>query len=238
MTRSGIAAARPHRLSDGAFAALGAGRPDAATVGELRRAQLSRHLLLLREIAATAPAPGLASLVAQERADQGRVELEQKIITLIVERNPQATIREFASFPRTLLEVSQAADIDFRIVLAIADKESQFNPGAIGKSGEIGLMQLMPSTAELVVKRLGLEYTPPEIGKNGTYASLGSLADPKFNIRVGTAYLRWQINRYGFNATALRAYNRNPDKATENRPADRYAEDVSFRYLAFAHALR
>ena len=176
--------------------------------------------------------------LAQERADQGRAEMEQKIIALIVERNPQATIREFAGFPRTLLEVSQAADIDFRIVLAIADKESQFNPGAIGKSGEIGLMQLMPSTAELVVKRLGLEYTPPQMGKNGAYVSLGSLAEPGFNIRVGTAYLRWQINRYGFNATALRAYNRNPDKATENRPNDRYAEDVSFRYLAFAHTLR
>jgi soluble lytic murein transglycosylase-like protein len=176
--------------------------------------------------------------LAQERVNQGRVEMEQKIIALIVERNPQATIREFAGFASTLLEVSQAADIDFRIILAISDKESQFNPGAIGKSGEIGLMQLMPSTAELVVKRLGLEYTPPQMGKNGTYVSLGSLADPKFNIRVGTAYLRWQINRYGFNATALRAYNRNPDKATENRPHDRYAEDVSFRYLAFAHALR
>lgn len=176
--------------------------------------------------------------LAQERDDQGRVEMEQKIITLIVERNPQATIKEFAGFPRTLLEVSQAANIDFRIVLAIADKESGFNPGAIGKAGEIGLMQLMPSTAELVVKRLGLEYTPPQLAKNGTYVSLGSLADPKFNVRVGTAYLRWQINRYGFNATALRAYNRNPDKATENRPADRYAEEVSFRYLAFAHALR
>jgi len=176
--------------------------------------------------------------LAQERADQGRVEMEQKITALIVERNPQATIREFAGFPRMLLEVSQAADIDFRIILAIADKESQFNPGAIGKSGEIGLMQLMPSTAELVVKRLGLDYTPPEMGKNGTYASLGSLADPKFNVRVGAAYLRWQITRYGFNATALRAYNRNPDKATENRPGDRYAEEVSFRYLAFAHSLR
>ncbi|MEU7907030.1 aKG-HExxH-type peptide beta-hydroxylase [Actinoplanes sp. NPDC049118] len=73
MTRSGIAGARPHRLSDAAFAALGAGRPDAATVSELRRAQLSRHLLLLREIAATATAPGFASLVAQERADPPRV---------------------------------------------------------------------------------------------------------------------------------------------------------------------
>ena len=176
--------------------------------------------------------------LAQERVDQGRVEMEQRIITLIVERNPQATIREFAGFPRTLLEVSQAADLDFRIVLAIADKESGFNPNAVGKSGEIGLMQIMPSTAELVVRRLGLDYTAPELGRNGTYVSLGSLADPKFNVRVGAAYLRWQITRYGFNATALRAYNRNPDKATENRPHDRYAEDVSFRYLAFAHALR
>lgn len=49
--------ARPnaHRLSDAAFAALGAGRPDAATVSELRRAQLSRHLLLLRGIVHAAP---------------------------------------------------------------------------------------------------------------------------------------------------------------------------------------
>ena len=176
--------------------------------------------------------------LAQERVDQGRVEMEQRIIQLIVERNPQATIRDFAGFPHTLLEITQSSDLDFRIVLAIADKESGFKPDAIGKSGEIGLMQIMPSTAELVVKRLGLEYTPPEMGRNGVYTSLGSLADPKFNIRVGTTYLRWQIQRYGFNATALRAYNRNPDKATENRPLDRYAEEVSFRYLAFAHALR
>jgi hypothetical protein len=44
-----------HRLTDGAFAALAAGRPDATTVAELRRAQLSRHLLMLREIVRAAP---------------------------------------------------------------------------------------------------------------------------------------------------------------------------------------
>ena len=41
----------PHTLTDTAFAALGAGRPDAATLNELRRAQLGKQLLLLREIA-------------------------------------------------------------------------------------------------------------------------------------------------------------------------------------------
>ena len=41
---------RTFRLSDADFAALAAGRPTAGTIAELRKAQLSRHLLLLSEI--------------------------------------------------------------------------------------------------------------------------------------------------------------------------------------------
>jgi hypothetical protein len=41
---------RTFRLTDAAFAALAAGRPSPATVGVLRKAQASRHLLLLSEI--------------------------------------------------------------------------------------------------------------------------------------------------------------------------------------------
>ena len=174
----------------------------------------------------------------QESVEHSRTELEKKILTWIVERNPQATIRDFAEFPRFVLEVSSETDLDFRVVLAMIDKESGFKPDAIGKSGEIGLMQILPSTAELVVKRLGLAYTPPTRDKAGVYASLGSLGDARFNVRVGAKYLRWQIDRYGLNATALRAYNRNPDHAREHRPLDRYAEEVSFRFLTLAHALR
>jgi hypothetical protein len=62
-----------HRLSDAAFAALGAGRPAAGTIAELRRAQLSRHLLLLREIVSAVAVPGYAALVATEREDRARV---------------------------------------------------------------------------------------------------------------------------------------------------------------------
>jgi soluble lytic murein transglycosylase-like protein len=174
----------------------------------------------------------------QAALQQGESEIERKIMALVVERYPQATIRDFAGFPAVVLEVAREAAIDFRLLLAIVDKESGFRPDAVGKSGEIGLMQLLPSTAELVIKRLGLEYTPPVSDKSGGYASLGSLAEPAFNLRVGTAYLRWQIERYGFNATALRAYNRHPDRAMEHRPGDRYAEDIGLRYVALSHALR
>jgi soluble lytic murein transglycosylase-like protein len=175
---------------------------------------------------------------AQETVERNRSVLEHRIVELIVERNPGATIRDFADFPAALLQTAEETQLDFRILLAIADKESGFRPDAVGRSGEVGLMQLLPSTAELVVKRLGVEYTPPAMGREGRYVSLGSLADPRVNVRLGATYLRWQIDRYGFNETALRAYNRNPDRALELRPHDRYAEDVSFRFLAFAHALR
>jgi soluble lytic murein transglycosylase-like protein len=169
---------------------------------------------------------------------QGAAELEGRVMALIVERYPQATIRDFSGFPAVLLEVAREEEIDFRLLLAIIDKESGFRPDAVGKSGEIGLMQIQPGTAELVIKRFGLDYTPPTTDKKGAYVTLGTLADPKFNLRVGAAYLRWQINRYGFGATALRAYNRNPDLALEYRPEDRYAEDVGLRYLALAHTFR
>ena len=59
-----------HRLSDAAFAALAAGRPDAATIAELCRARLSRHLLLVRGIVQAAPGPATtayAQLAAAER---------------------------------------------------------------------------------------------------------------------------------------------------------------------------
>ncbi|WP_305789624.1 aKG-HExxH-type peptide beta-hydroxylase [Symbioplanes lichenis] len=60
---------RPHRLTDAALTELGAGRPSPETLAELRRSQLSRHLLLLREIAAiTGPGP-FRALTEAERAD-------------------------------------------------------------------------------------------------------------------------------------------------------------------------
>jgi hypothetical protein len=64
---TGVASLPVHRLSDAAFAALGAGRPAAATVAELRRAQLSKHLLLLREIITAIPVPGYAALAEADR---------------------------------------------------------------------------------------------------------------------------------------------------------------------------
>ncbi|MEU4424342.1 HEXXH motif-containing putative peptide modification protein [Actinoplanes sp. NPDC024001] len=64
---------RTFRLTDSALAALGAGRPDADTLGTLRRAQLSRHLLLLREIRRAQPeAPAWFARLTAADPDEAR----------------------------------------------------------------------------------------------------------------------------------------------------------------------
>jgi hypothetical protein len=56
---------------------------------------------------------------------------------------------------------------------AVATVESAYDPSAIGGSGEVGLMQVLPSTAEM-------------LGFRGT---LAQLAEPETNIRFGVRYL-------------------------------------------------
>jgi hypothetical protein len=64
---------RRHTLTDSAFGALAAGRPDPATVDELRRAQLGRHLLLLRAIGQAAPRQTRRAYAALAAADPAAV---------------------------------------------------------------------------------------------------------------------------------------------------------------------
>lgn len=165
-----------------------------------------------------------------------RADREARILAWIVERNPEATIKDVLAFPAFLLDESERAGIDYRLILALADKESGMNPRAVGRSGEVGLLQILPSTAALVAQRLAdSSFVPPAAIKDKAghmqYSFLGSLADPKVNVRYGIEYLEWQIERFGMTPTALRAYNRHPDRARDFWPQDRYAEDVALGYF-------
>lgn len=78
---------------------------------------------------------------------------------------------------RVLISDAQAHQFDPVFVLAIIQTESSFNPQAVGTSGEIGLMQLRPTTAEWIAKKTGVEWLGAD-----------SLYDPAINIRLGIRY--------------------------------------------------
>src|SRR5574341_2662381 len=64
----------------------------------------------------------------------------------------------FPSFYRSLIqETAKRHGLDPLFVAALIYSESSFKPRAVSKSGAVGLMQIMPTTAEQLAKELGLE---------------------------------------------------------------------------------
>src|SRR5215468_2753094 len=95
-------------------------------------------------------------------ADAGR--LNRSILDYIAQKNPQAPIRAFQQFPETLVAEAQKSNLDHCLVLAQAEVESEFRHDAVGTAGEIGLFQILPSTAALFESRLG-QFRRPVLNK-------------------------------------------------------------------------
>lgn len=96
-----------------------------------------------------------------------------------------------------LREAASLNRIDYALLQALIVAESGFNSTAVSPKGAVGLMQIMPATAE----RYGL------VGDaNATIEQ--KLTDPKTNIRIGTRYLRDLIAMFpGQLPLAVASYN-------------------------------
>ena len=109
------------------------------------------------------------------------------------------------------------------LAMAVARRESGFWNDARSPVGAEGLMQLMPSTARLVVKDLNLPA-----------ATSDALNDPAVNIQLGTAYLGQMLQRFDDNRVlALAAYNAGPSRVQRwkqrKAPIDAWIESIPFK---------
>jgi soluble lytic murein transglycosylase len=92
----------------------------------------------------------------------------------------------------------QAADkdLDPALIAAVIYAESRFRDQE-SHAGARGLMQITPQTAAAIAHLSG-----------GTEFVTGDLSDPEINIRYGSYYLRYLLDRYhGNEVAALAAYN-------------------------------
>lgn len=86
-------------------------------------------------------------------------------------------------------------DIDANLILAVIKAESRFDENALSKKGAMGLMQIMPETAEFISSMLSSQYNEND------------LFNYKLNIKYGTYYLRYLTDKYEDLLCVLAAYN-------------------------------
>jgi soluble lytic murein transglycosylase-like protein len=85
-------------------------------------------------------------------------------------------------------EAAERHRVDPALVRAVIETESNWNPGAYSRKGAIGLMQLIPTTAQ-------------RFGASDAF-------NPKQNVDAGVRYLKTLLERYNGNLDlALAAYN-------------------------------
>ncbi len=116
-------------------------------------------------------------------------------------------------------------NLDPYMVASLIRQESEFNPRVISYANAYGLMQIEPFTGKDMARRVGLpgRFEPNE------------LLDPEINIRLGCAYLRQTLDRFGGQQEyAFASYNAGESRVDDWKAAgpytgiDEWVESIPF----------
>ena len=133
----------------------------------------------------------------------------QKILDTKIEAKSNNTNVSRTEIDNLISKYADKNGLDEDFVKAVINQESGFNPNATSHCGAMGLMQLMPSTAQ-------------GLGVKDAY-------NPEQNIEGGTKYLKGLMDRFGNDKQlALAAYNAGPNAVKKYGGIPPYAETQNY----------
>lgn len=119
---------------------------------------------------------------------------------------------------------SRQHNLDPLFTLAVIREESRFQPDAGSFAGALGLMQIIPSTGQSIAKQIGISNFDNSM-----------LLDSETNIKMGTFYLRQQLDNFNQNKFyACGAYNGGPGNMSKwiskwgDRGMDEFIENIPY----------
>ena len=116
--------------------------------------------------------------------------------TVDVTRAPRNAVEAYLPirWPDGLVAAARESGVDPWLLAGIARQESTFSAHAVSPRGAVGVVQLLPSTARVHSRALGLGSSP-------------DLYDPAINFRLGARELSILLRKFGAVEPALAAYN-------------------------------
>lgn len=150
------------------------------------------------------------------RADNLRLQTNITVRDFLEEarlRLPKPTVDDIAN---SIYRASTRYNVPPEMILAVIRIESAFDVNAQSDKGAVGLMQILPSTAQEIAQELRIDWRGEQI-----------LRDPSANIEMGTYYLTKLIGQFNDLSVALAAYNHGPGRIAELEQA---AADLPMGY--------
>ena len=133
----------------------------------------------------------------------------QKILDTSIANRSNPTDTSRSEINDLIEKYAEKNGLDSDFVKAVIKQESGFNPNATSSCGAMGLMQLMPSTAQ-------------GLGVKNAY-------DAEQNIMGGTKYLKGLMDRFDNNKSlALAAYNAGPNAVKKYGGIPPYMETQNY----------
>lgn len=154
------------------------------------------HALIAGIESALAHAEAEAELAAKRDAEEVAVILRRLSI-----RHTALPEHERIALAHAIVREARKHDLEPSLVVSVIEVESAGYHLAVSHVGAMGLMQLLPATAEELAGKHDVEWYGPD-----------TLFDPEVNVQLGTAYLRQLTDQFGSVSTALAAYNWGPGR--------------------------
>lgn len=143
------------------------------------------------------PASVQPATVEEKTADKLAEDAGKKNHVVKASLKKETVAARKSAYTDLVEEKAKKHNVDPKLVKSVIRAESNWNSRAVSPKGAMGLMQLMPQTAQLM--------------------GVGNAFDPEENIEGGVKYLRYLLGRFNGNLTlALAAYNAGP-KAVERK---------------------
>ncbi len=128
-----------------------------------------------------------------------------------------------SAFSEEVEEASGRNNIDPLLVLSVMREESRFDTEARSIAGALGLMQLMPATAQRLDRHVKLNIKHP-----------AQLHDARTNILIGSYYLKHLLKTFNSAPAAIAAYNAGEDavkdwlRKNSYSTIDEFIEDIPY----------
>jgi len=114
---------------------------------------------------------------------ENSLALHKKLNSFIQKKLNADYVNTSFSLTEAIIQESQKHNLDPVLIASLIYVESKYNPMTVGAHGEIGLMQIKPSTAKWLAKKYKLKYT-----KNDLFV-------PEKNVKFGVLYLSYLRSR-------------------------------------------